>query len=105
MGGDRTNLEGILENSLTSGFDDVKDAKLGLVGCGIGQPPHYRHRATLQKLCGEIPDLCGKELANSLYDCLLENWSKRSPQNNPSRQFVLEYPSSCQKQIHFSKSH
>ncbi len=75
-----------MSNSLTNGFDDVKDAKLGLVGCGIGRAPHYRHRATMQKLCSEPPDLCGRELAQSLYDRLLENWSKRSIQNNPSRQ-------------------
>ena len=77
---------GALVNSLTDGFDDLKDAKLGLRECGIGQPPHYRHRETFQKLCKEPPIVDGNELGSALFDRLVVNWSKRSSKSNPSRQ-------------------
>lgn len=73
-------------NSLTHGFDEIKDDQLRLSDSSIGKAPHYRHKAALKKLCDERKTKSGREMAWALYDCAVQNWKQRRPQNNPSKQ-------------------
>ena len=62
--------------SITEGFDDIKDESLGLVGSGIGKPPHFRHIGSCKNLCAShVPRADGAGLAEALVTQVTRNWT------------------------------
>ena len=66
--------DGLDVTSITDGLDDIKDAHFGLIGCGIGKSPHFKHITALKKLCENPPATNGAVLANALLARIEQNW-------------------------------
>lgn len=74
--------------SITDGFNEIKDAHLGLTGCGIGKSPHFKHIRVLKKLCGNPPATDGAVLADALLARIEHNWraGRDEHETAPSRE-------------------
>lgn len=58
------------------GLGEVVDQCLGINEEWAGQPPRYRHIATLQQLCQQNgPDVDGNAFIENLYARVLQNWN------------------------------
>ncbi len=66
--------DGLDVTSITDGLDDLKDAHFGLIGCGIGKSPHFKHITALKKLCENPPATDGAVLADTLLAKIEQNW-------------------------------
>lgn len=73
--------------SITEGLNEIKDAFLGLTGCGIGASPHFKHTTVLKRLCASPPETDGVALADAFLIRVEQNWRAGHGKHNtlPSR--------------------
>ncbi len=74
--------------SIADRFDALKDAALDLASCGVGDPPHFKHRRTLMMLCANDLGADGAALADTLVEQATQNWEvgRERYGASPSRQ-------------------
>jgi hypothetical protein len=74
--------------SITDGFNEIKDAHFGLIGCRIGKPPHFQHVRVMKNLCSNPPTTDGEMLAGALIARIEQNWraGRDEHETAPSRE-------------------